>query len=190
MFEFLHTHLLQFNIPLFTLSPPLSLSLPFSSSSSSICSPAGLSVTNVLLYSFGFIFSVVVFPIGVVLWILSYCGVFNEDSDDSSHTSYSSPHNSTSECMPYSVFLYLELVFFIVTNYKYPTDHRPFILYIYGTHQKKFHTVALNRGNAVRQSKKMVERRYNTASRSLHASNRANLFMYMGLVFSSGVLIC
>ena len=153
MFEFLHTHLLQFNIPLITLSPPLSLFIPLSSSSSSICSPAGLSLTNVLLYSFGFIFSVVVFPIGVVLWILSYCGVFSENGDVSLHTSYSTPHNSTSKCMQYSVFLYLELVFFIVTNCKYSTDHRPFILYMVRI-KKNFNTVALNRGNAVRQSNK------------------------------------
>ena len=99
VFRSLHTPLHQFNIPLFTLSPPLSLFLPLSSSSSSTSSPAGLSGTNVLLYSFGFIFSVVVFPIGLVLWMLSCCGVFSEESDDSSHTSYSSPHNNTSECM-------------------------------------------------------------------------------------------
>ena len=120
----LHTPLHQFNIPLFTLSP-LSLFLPLSSSSSSVSSPAGLSGTNVLLYSFGFIFSVVVFPIGLVLWMLSCCGVFSEESDDSSHTCYSSSHKSTSECMQYSVFLYLELVFFIVINCRYPTDHQP-----------------------------------------------------------------
>ena len=121
----LHTPLYQFNIPVFTLSPPLSLYLSLSTSSSSISSPAGHSRTNVLRYSFGFIFSVVVFPIGLVLWMLSCCGVFSEESDDSSHTIYSSPHNSTSECMKHSVFLYLELVFFIVTNCRYPTDHQP-----------------------------------------------------------------
>ena len=112
-----------------SLSSSVSIPLSLSSSSSSISSPAGLSCTNVLLYSFGFIFSVIVFPIGLVLWMLSCCGVFSEDSDDSSHTSYSSPHNSTSECMQYSVILYLELVFFIVTNCRYPTDHRPIILH-------------------------------------------------------------
>ena len=124
VFHSLHTPLHQFNIPVFALSP-LSLYLSLSTSSSSISYPAGHSRTNVLRYSFGFIFSVVVFPIGLVLWMLSYCGVFSEGSDDSSHTSYSSPHNSTSECMQHSVFLYLELVFFKVTNCRYPTDHRP-----------------------------------------------------------------
>ena len=99
VFHSLHTPLHQFNIPVFTLSPPLCLFLSLSTSSSSISSPAGHSRTNVLLYSFGFIFSVVVFPIGLVLWMLSCCGVFSEESDDCSHTSYSPPHNSTSECM-------------------------------------------------------------------------------------------
>ena len=44
-------------------SPLLSVLLPFSSSFSSLSSPAGLSCTNVQLYSFGFIFSMVIFPL-------------------------------------------------------------------------------------------------------------------------------
>ena len=98
------------SIPISTHTSPLtsifSYSLSLSSSvstppslSSSTSPPAGLSCiyTNVLLYLFGFIFSVVVFPIGLVLWMLSCCRVFSEESDDFSCTCYSSPHNSTSE---------------------------------------------------------------------------------------------
>ena len=81
--------------------------------------PAGLSGTNVLLYLFGFIFSVVVFPIGLVLWMLSCCRVFSDENDDSSRTCYSSPHNSTSESVCSTLYsCILELVFLIV-NYSY-----------------------------------------------------------------------
>ena len=116
VFQSLHTPLLSLQYsPTHSLSSSLSTPPSLSSSTSS---PAGLSGTNVLLYLFGFIFSVVVFPIGLVLWMLSCCRVFSEESDDSSRTCYSSPHNSKSECMQYIVFLCLELVFFIV-NYSY-----------------------------------------------------------------------
>ena len=84
---------------IFSYSLSLVLCLYSSLSLPSTSSPAGLSGTNVLLYLFGFIFSVVVFPIGLLLWMLSCCSVFSEDSDDSSRTCYSSPHNSTSESL-------------------------------------------------------------------------------------------
>ena len=78
----LHFYHFKF-IPFIICHPPLPLQL---------LSLSGLSGANVLLYSFGFIVSVVVFPIGIVLWFLSCCKVFRKESDDSSY-----PHNSTSE---------------------------------------------------------------------------------------------
>ena len=94
--SFIYVHC-SISISLDTPCPFISISFIFTLSPLPPPPPAGLSGTNVLLYSFGFIFSVVVFPIGLVLWMLSCCRVFSQESDDSSRTCYSSPHNSTSE---------------------------------------------------------------------------------------------
>ena len=101
----MHVCTLQYsNISIYSMS--FHFNIPhFHSLSSSTSYTAGMSGTNVLLYSFGFIFSVVLFPIGLVLWMLSCCKVFIEESDDSSHTCYSSPNNSTSESICNTVFL-------------------------------------------------------------------------------------
>ena len=88
-------------------SPPL---LPLLSSlSSPTSSPAGVSATSVLLYSVGFIFAVVVFPIGLIMWMLSCGRVFSDGSEVYSQKCFCSPHNSTSECAHsmYTVFIYL-----------------------------------------------------------------------------------
>ena len=53
----------------------------------------GLSNTDVLFYIYGFVFSVAVFPVGLVLWILSH----SNKKSNCFYISYYSPRNSTSE---------------------------------------------------------------------------------------------